>query len=82
MSSVILEDGVQVGTAHRKGEMLGNFLFGGSDFIMLFQDKAGFEITASAERVVHGRAGSDHAHAVVTYKHILMGEEFGRLKGR
>ncbi len=81
VSSVNFEDGVQVGTTHQKGEMLGNFLFGGSDFIMLFQKKAGFEITTPAERVVRSRKGSDHAHAVVTYTHILMGEEFGRLKG-
>jgi hypothetical protein len=27
--------------------MLGNFLFGGSDFVMLFQKQAGFELTAN-----------------------------------
>jgi len=48
--------------------MLGNFLFGGSDFIMLFQEKAGFEITAPIEDKT-------------TYKHILVGEEYGVMKG-
>ncbi len=40
VSSVNFEDNVRVGSTHEKGDMLGNFLFGGSDFIMLFQDKA------------------------------------------
>jgi len=44
VSSVNFEKGVVVGTTHEKGEMLGNFLFGGSDFVMLFQKKAGFEL--------------------------------------
>lgn len=47
VSSVNFEDDVEVGLAHEKGDMLGNFLFGGSDFVMLFQDKAGFEMTAT-----------------------------------
>ncbi|HPS92318.1 MAG TPA: phosphatidylserine decarboxylase [Methanothrix sp.] len=47
VSSVNFEDGVEVGSDHEKGEMLGNFLFGGSDFVMLFQKKAGFELTAT-----------------------------------
>jgi phosphatidylserine decarboxylase precursor len=46
VSSVNFEDDVQVGTTHNKGDMLGNFLFGGSDFVMLFQEKAEFEPTA------------------------------------
>jgi phosphatidylserine decarboxylase precursor len=68
ISSVNFEDNVKVGTTYRKGDMLGYFLFGGSDFIMLFQEKAGFEITAPRE---------DES----SYKHILMGEEYGVLKG-
>jgi len=46
--------------------MLGNFLFGGSDFIMLFQEEADFQITAPME--------NDSV-----YNHILMGEEYGEL---
>ncbi len=66
VSSVNFEDNVSVGNTLKKGEMLGNFLFGGSDFIMLFQEDANFQITAPME--------SD-----TTYNHILVGEEFGML---
>lgn len=69
VSSVNFEDNVKVRTTHKKGDMLGNFLFGGSDFIMLFQEKAGFEITAPIEDKT-------------AYKHILMGEEYGVIKGQ
>jgi phosphatidylserine decarboxylase precursor len=64
VSSVNFQDNVEVGATIKKGDMLGNFLFGGSDFIMLFQEKAGFEITAPMENE------TDH-------KHILVGEEYG-----
>jgi hypothetical protein len=47
VSSVNFEKDVVVGSDHEKGEMLGNFLFGGSDFVMLFQKQAGFEMTAT-----------------------------------
>ncbi|MDD2755271.1 MAG: phosphatidylserine decarboxylase [Methanothrix sp.] len=47
VSSVNFEKGVVVGSDHEKGDMLGNFLFGGSDFVMLFQKQAGFELTAT-----------------------------------
>lgn len=48
VSSVNFESGVKVGTTHKKGDLLGYFLFGGSDFIILFQEKAGFELTPPA----------------------------------
>ncbi len=47
VSSVNFEKGVVVGSDHEKGDMLGHFLFGGSDFVMLFQKQAGFEMTAT-----------------------------------
>jgi phosphatidylserine decarboxylase len=47
VSSVNFEDDVVVGATHKKGDMLGNFLFGGSDFVMLFQESAGFNMTAT-----------------------------------
>jgi phosphatidylserine decarboxylase len=47
VSSVNFEDGVKVNTTHEKGEKLGYFLFGGSDFVMLFQESAGFNMTAT-----------------------------------
>jgi len=68
VSSVNFEDNVKVGNTRKKGDMLGNFLFGGSDFVILFQKKAGFELTAPAENKT-------------TYMHILMGEKYGVMKG-
>ncbi|MFH1995442.1 MAG: phosphatidylserine decarboxylase [Candidatus Omnitrophota bacterium] len=50
VSSVNFEGIVRPGITHNKGDMLGNFLFGGSDFIILFQEKAGFEITAEVNK--------------------------------
>jgi phosphatidylserine decarboxylase len=67
VSSVNFSDNVQVGARVEKGDELGYFLFGGSDFIMLFQKDAGFELTVSQER-----EGDD-------YTHVLMGEEYGTL---
>ncbi|UCH79515.1 MAG: phosphatidylserine decarboxylase [Candidatus Coatesbacteria bacterium] len=68
VSSVNFEDDVVVGAVHKKGDMLGNFLFGGSDFIMLFQEGAAFELTAPMENETD-------------YKHLLVGEEYGRMTG-
>jgi len=68
VSSVNFEDTVVVGATVEKGDMLGCFLFGGSDIIMLFQKGAGFELTAPA-------SGDG------SYEHLLMGEEYGRLRG-
>lgn len=80
VSSVNFEDNVTVGSVHQKGDMLGNFLFGGSDFVMLFQQKADFEITAPTEE--NGQKGSPFTgHEPSTYQHILMGETYGMMKG-
>jgi phosphatidylserine decarboxylase len=81
VSSVNFEKGITVGSAHQKGDMLGTFLFGGSDFVMLFQKDAGFDLTAPAEHHFLTRSDADHAHLVKTYKHILMGEKYGVMKG-
>jgi len=70
VSSVNFEDDVKVGSTHKKGDMLGNFNFGGSDFIMLFQKKAGFEIMAQQQEDMR------------TYKHILMGVKYGVMRGK
>jgi len=67
ISSVNFEKEVKAGAKFKKGDMLGYFLFGGSDYVMIFQKKAGFKITAPK---------SDD---MKTYKHTLMGEEFGIL---
>jgi len=82
VSSVNFEGNVRPGITHKKGDMLGNFLFGGSDFIMLFQKKAGFEITAATEDKAVTKSGPGHGSEVTTYKHALMGEEYGVMKGQ
>ena len=61
------EENVKPGATVKKGDMLGNFAFGGSDFIMIFQD--GITFTLDSPK----RADSD------SYKHILMGERLGLL---
>lgn len=65
--SVNFEENVQVGNYFIKGDMLGYFLFGGSDFVMLFQKEAGFQLTAP-------KSDND-------YQHLFMGEAFGKLNG-
>lgn len=66
VSSVNFEDTVKVGQTFKKGDMLGYFLFGGSDFVLLFQSKVDFKLTVPKE-------------SKNTYKHVLMGEEYGKL---
>jgi len=68
VSSVNFEDTVVAGAAVEKGDMLGYFLFGGSDIIMLFQRGTGFGLTAPP-------TGSG------SYGHLLMGQEYGKLTG-
>lgn len=46
VSSVNFEEHVEPGRWFEKGDMLGYFLFGGSDVVMLFQEEANFEQTA------------------------------------
>lgn len=65
VSSVNFLDGLKVGDKVTKGDMLGYFLFGGSDFVLIFQKGVKFELTAPTQ-------GSG-------WQHILMGEELGRL---
>lgn len=69
VSSVIFEDNIKVGAIVNKGDMLGYFLFGGSDIVMLYQQKAGFVLEPAS-----GMSGQ-------SYKHLLMGEKYGVLKG-
>jgi len=66
VSSVNFEDTVKAGNSVKKGDMLGYFLFGGSDFVMLFQRNIDFKLTVPQE--------SDK-----TYQHVLMGEKYGEL---
>lgn len=66
VSSVNFTEGLKVGDRVEKGDELGYFLFGGSDFVLVFQKDAGFELTAP-------KNGED-------WKHIRMGEALGTLK--
>jgi len=66
ISSVVFEETVKVGAKVQKGDMLGCFLFGGSNIVMVFEKKANFEFTVPKE--------GD------TYKHLFMGQEYGRLR--
>jgi phosphatidylserine decarboxylase precursor len=67
VGSVNFEDNISPGTKVKKGDMLGHFAFGGSDFIMIFQN--GVTFTLDAPKQDDGNA----------YKHILMGERLGLL---
>ncbi|MDO4930570.1 MAG: phosphatidylserine decarboxylase [Bacteroidales bacterium] len=66
VSSVNFDKSLKVGDKVKKGDKLGYFLFGGSDFAMVFQRGVKFELTAPTND--KGR-----------WEHILMGEELGRL---
>ena len=65
VSSVNFESNLKVGDTVSKGDMLGYFLFGGSDFIMIFQEDAQFILDAPKKQ------GNS------SYKHQLMGERLG-----
>jgi len=67
VSSVNFEQNVVAGATMKKGDSLGYFRFGGSDFVMLFQSGVKFAIDAPKEE------GSG------SYKHILMGERLGSM---
>ncbi len=67
VGSVNFEANITPGTLVKKGDMLGHFAFGGSDFIMVFQDGVNFTIDAPMQE--GGNA----------YEHILMGERLGVL---
>lgn len=65
VSSINFEENIKPGKVVKKGDLLGYFLFGGSDIILLFQSKVEFQLTVS-------KKNGD-------YEHLLMGEEYGRL---
>ena len=67
VSSVAFEPELKEGVRVRKGDMLGHFLFGGSDFVMVFQ--GGYDFTLNSPH--DDKQG---------YSHLLMGERFGRLQ--
>jgi phosphatidylserine decarboxylase len=67
VGSVNFEEDIIAGASVSKGDMLGHFAFGGSDFIMVFQEGVRFTLDAPMQE------GGN------SYKHILMGERLGYL---
>jgi phosphatidylserine decarboxylase len=69
VSSVNIDPSVEPGAKVHKGDEIGYFLFGGSDFVLVFQAGVRFDsIPANAD----GK----------TWPHLLMGEKFGTLTPR
>lgn len=68
VSSVNIEPAIKEGVRVRKGDPLGNFLFGGSDFVLLFQAGHGFSLESAPREPHQG------------YPHLLMGEPLGQLR--
>lgn len=68
VSSVNFDPKLKEGVRVRKGDRLGHFLFGGSDFVMVFQ--AGYALATDSPRDKSGHG----------YAHVLMGERLGRLQ--
>lgn len=66
INSVNFEENITPGTKVTKGDMLGYFLFGGSDFIIIFQQ--GVKFTLDVPKLKEG-----------SYYHLLMGERLGFL---
>ncbi|MFZ1808030.1 MAG: phosphatidylserine decarboxylase [Cyclobacteriaceae bacterium] len=70
VSSVNFEESVQPGAQVKKGDPLGHFAFGGSDFIVLFQDHVSFTLDSPKRDEGSG------------YEHVLMGEKLGTLSNK
>lgn len=66
VASVNFSSGLEVGQRVEKGDELGYFLFGGSDFVLVFQEEADFRLTSPTDS-----AGG--------WQHILMGEKLGEV---
>ncbi len=67
VSSVNFLENIKEGIKISKGDEMGYFLFGGSDFILVFQRQAGFILDATK-----GKGGE-------SYEHLLMGERYGKV---
>ncbi len=72
VSSVNFEKNVKKGLKVKKGDPLGYFLFGGSDFVMVFEEKADFDITVKKGGQTTGYGNG--------YQHVMMGNEYGKVK--
>ncbi len=67
VSSINFSADIKQGTQVKKGREMGSFMFGGSDFVMVFQKQVNFIIDSPKE------AGSD------LFNRLLMGERYGKL---
>ena len=72
VSSVNFETNIKKGMKVKKGDPLGYFLFGGSDFVMIFEEKANFKLTVPKDNKKEGYAGG--------YEHVMMGKQYGIVK--
>jgi phosphatidylserine decarboxylase len=67
VSSVNFEDSVKIGSTFKKGDPLGYFLFGGSNYMMIFQKDVNLKITIP------------NSNDKIGHQHTLMGCEYGIL---
>tara|TARA_R110001599_G_scaffold353879_1_gene601882 strand:- start:22755 stop:24170 length:1416 start_codon:yes stop_codon:yes gene_type:complete len=74
VSSIVLRDWVQEDAMTEKGWEFANFAFGGSDFVVIFEAKAGFKLTVPHTAEPAPGAG-------VNYQPSLQGEKYGCLGG-
>lgn len=74
VSSIVLRDWVKEGAAAEKGWEFANFAFGGSDFVILFEEKADFVLTVPQTPESPPGAG-------VNYQPSLQGERYGCFGG-
>jgi phosphatidylserine decarboxylase len=68
ISSVTFESALKEGVGVKKGDLMGHFQFGGSDFVMIFQ--AGYKFTLEGPNTASSEG----------YSHLLMGERLGQLR--
>ena len=68
VSSVTFEPALKDGVEVHKGDVMGHFRFGGSDFVLLFQRGHDLELDIR------------HLEAAQSFPHMLMGERLGHLR--
>lgn len=74
VSAIVARDWVKEGAEAEKGWEFANFAFGGSDFVVIFEEKAGFKLTVPHTREPAPGAG-------VNYVPSLQGEKYGCFGG-
>ncbi len=64
------EEDLKIGDEVKKGDPMGYFLFGGSDFVMLFEEKVRFTMLAKTGE--HILMGTDYAHLELKQRNMCM----------